>query len=413
MQDTNYTLDPIEEDNNHADGSEEHRLLDALMRDLDRLQRMSEAATKSNLKRLRRLRRGSKAWLELRNRIVEGWTGFAVWIASRFASPLDIADRIQIAALALVRAVEDIDPDSIALGQTFGEPKQFGGFAVYAKRAMENALLQAVAKQTRPVSLDYATYHGIQTGRRMRPTTRQRFLDAWEKSPVWVDEPLHNADGSESEETRADYLEQQTYEPPDAGMMRWDDEATVKQVMEAASPPLTEDERAVISLRFGFVDGIEHSIREIAQAMNLSLVRARSLRDSGMKKLKRGQGITAAEVGNLERSAIHKMKTGAGIEPPKKRFLTRATVKAATCHPARPALSRGRNKGKCSACALRAFRRSQKPTCGHPDRKLAAQGKCSQCYRQQLTVHEPRTCGHSDAPYGARGLCRSCFDKRR
>jgi hypothetical protein len=276
---------------------------------------------------------------------------------------------------------------------------------------MENALLQAVAKQTRSVTLDYSLHHRIENGERVRDETRQRFLNAWKLPPVWIDEPLRDADGSDSEESVGDYLEQQVFPAPDRGLDDRDLQRQVKAVMDAASPLLTEDERTVIRLRFGLVDGIEHSLREIAYAMNLSIQRTKQISAKALKKLKRGQGITAAQVGNLEKSALHKMQTGAGVGSTKKRFLTRATP--AACHPERPALTRGRNKGKCSACALRAFRRSQVATCSHPDRKVAAKGICGQCYRQQLTADKPRTCGHNDAPYGARGLCLSCWSKRR
>jgi hypothetical protein len=82
----------------------------------------------------------------------------------------------------------------------------------------------------------------------------------------------------------------------------------------------------------------------------------------------------------------------------KKRFLTRAAVVPALCHPNRRALVKGKFKGRCEPCAIKSYRDKRKAE-GRPYARRVV-GACA--------CGKPATCSIKTKPQ-----CRSCWDKLR
>jgi DNA-directed RNA polymerase sigma subunit (sigma70/sigma32) len=102
------------------------------------------------------------------------------------------------------------------------------------------------------------------------------------------------------------------YAAPDAFIDHGERQARVQALLDAAQPALSTDERCCLRLYYGLVDGVEHTLTELATPMNVSRVRARSLKDSALKKLKRGAvEWTQPLVRNTLASAEWKVRNGA------------------------------------------------------------------------------------------------------
>jgi DNA-directed RNA polymerase sigma subunit (sigma70/sigma32) len=322
---------------------ERNRLLDAYFRDLDKLPRLLKPGeTKSALITLRSLRKGTKRYEQLRNQLTEAWLRFASWAASeKRPYRLDYLDALQIASLTLVKVIDSVDPEKLADEGAAYVPglvkgAQGGNFATYLLKAITNALLQASNKQTYSTALPYDIGYRLRKAEEallkalQREPTREELSKASgvgedtiasyrlaELPAIEISAPLRNEDDSASEESVSDYIEQKLYASPEDQLLRLDDRARVQKVFEAAKPPLTDLETTVIRMRFGLTDGIEHSVHQIAVALNLSITRAQSVNDRAIKKLKQGvkevvaKPVTAIEVENLAKSAEWKLKNGA------------------------------------------------------------------------------------------------------
>jgi RNA polymerase sigma factor (sigma-70 family) len=300
---SNHFIDPdlnTEEETFDSSGArEEDRLLDAVMRDLDTLPRLSNKKTRRLLRQLAAMRRNSPEWVETRNKVVEGWIRLAAWAAREFGSPrLDYLDNLQIATGSLLRAVEQADPDHPNKVSTF--------FA----SAIKNALWQAAARQTRPVALHYAEIHRLRRGR-IAPNslTAVRLQAAWDIPPLELSAPVIDEHGRPTEDVVSDTIADTMFPPPDRGLEERDFKRQVQALLDGAMPPLSEDERCAYRLRHGLATGSEMSNVEVGQAMNVSIVRSRQLIDQATKKVRRG--VTAPQVENLVRTADWKIRRGA------------------------------------------------------------------------------------------------------
>ena len=107
------------------------------------------------------------------------------------------------------------------------------------------------------------------------------------------------------------------------GLEKRDSKRRTQALLDSARPSLTVDEERILKPRFGLSDGIDHSLREIAQVLNLSLTRTRSLSDSAIRKVKRGAGAwTEPLVKNTLDSGLWKVKAGQGQRTELRRVLS-------------------------------------------------------------------------------------------
>jgi RNA polymerase primary sigma factor len=104
-----------------------------------------------------------------------------------------------------------------------------------------------------------------------------RVLRAAEE-PMSLDSPV----GSEDSSQLGDFIEdQEALEPMDAAAR----EMLREQVKNALSV-LSEREREVLELRFGLVDGKDHTLEEVGQHFNVTRERIRQIEAKALRKLR-------------------------------------------------------------------------------------------------------------------------------
>jgi RNA polymerase sigma factor (sigma-70 family) len=262
-----------------ADGKEADRLLDAFNRELDALPKLDEAATKALLLDLASLRdegRDADA-IAIRNQIVEGWMGFAVWMANSFKQRIDFLDAVQIASTALLKAVDTINPTTLTGSkQTFDPDRAHPTptFTAFAYRCVKNALLQ---------HLDFHKPVRIRFSKRNCPT--------WQREPVHLMDPVIDEHLQETDESIFSTIADPKVLTPEELLLREENHTLVEQLMANATPPLTARERQAFTLKRGLADGIERSNSEVAILMNTTPTHVRTLSDTAFRKVK--AGITA------------------------------------------------------------------------------------------------------------------------
>lgn len=197
---------------------------------------------------------------QARNELIEGNLDVATWAARRFKSPMPIDDRIQAARVALIQAVDTMQANSFTSGPWVpGVPRTTGQVKTYLEAAMYHALVAMAGKDRKGLF----------------------------------------SSGSEVE-TRAKYGKFEAAHlalpPPDAALDRQARQERILATFATARPRLNRDEEDVLRVLYGLADGREMTTAETALALNLSVVRVRSRRDSAIKKIKSGlRGIAGQD----------------------------------------------------------------------------------------------------------------------
>jgi RNA polymerase primary sigma factor len=152
------------------------------------------------------------------------------------------------------------DPTSeeLALGAGFLEPKD------------EAAVLRYYADHT-PISSEIRR-------RWMRASAKvSRILRAAEE-PMSLDTPV----GSEDSSQLGDFIEdEEALEPMDAAAREM-----LREQVKNALAVLSERERQVLELRFGLVDGKDHTLEEVGQYFNVTRERIRQIEAKALRKLR-------------------------------------------------------------------------------------------------------------------------------
>jgi RNA polymerase primary sigma factor len=91
-------------------------------------------------------------------------------------------------------------------------------------------------------------------------------------SPVGVEESSQLGDFIEDEEAQ---------EPMDAAAREM-----LREAIQNALAVLSERERQVLELRFGLVDGKEHTLEEVGQYFNVTRERIRQIESKALRKLR-------------------------------------------------------------------------------------------------------------------------------
>lgn len=158
-----------------------------------------------------------------RNTLIERNLRLVVYIARKFENTgIGIEDLISIGTIGLIKAVNSFDPEKkIKL-------------ATYASRCIENEILMVLRRNSKL------------------------------RMEVSLDQPL-NTDWDGNELLLSDILGTE----PD--LVSKDLDASVeRQLLYAAIAKLDQRERHIISLRYGLVDGREHTQKEVADRMGIS-----------------------------------------------------------------------------------------------------------------------------------------------
>lgn len=186
------------------------------------------------------LKRLAENDLEARQTLVERNLRLVVYIAKKFENTgVGIEDLISIGTIGLMKAIN-----------TFNLSKQIK-LATYASRCIENEILMYLRRSNRI------------------------------KGEISIDEPL-NQDGDGNELLLSDILGTE----PDITSRRIEDEVD-KILLKSAISKLNNREKNIMELRFGFINGVEKTQKEVADMLGISQSYISRLEKKIMNKMKK------------------------------------------------------------------------------------------------------------------------------
>jgi RNA polymerase primary sigma factor len=238
------------------------------------------------------------AGLQAQEQLVNGNLRFGIYIAKRYIGRgLGLMDLIQEANRGIIRAAELYEAD------------RGTRFATYAAIWIRQSIMRALATQARTIRVPT---HMFDTINRVNRVTRQlthqegrepNFDDIMskmsDKAPHHIELALANAprsilsldesmteDGSLFEDITADTEAPEAHEAPEA--------RALNVLLHEVLATLTERESQIIKLRFGFVDGYEHTLEEIGKMLGVSRQRIQQIESAALKKLRNHQSTLSA-----------------------------------------------------------------------------------------------------------------------
>lgn len=234
----------------------------------------------------RRVRSGCE---HSRERLVATNLRLVVSVAKRFSNRgVPILDLIQEGNLGLLKAVDRFDPERgyrfstyatwwirQAIARGLASQGRSVRLPVHACEAMQRALNEASRlRQTlgrEPLSSEIAERLGITTAQ------VERVINA-AIDPVSLDSPVGELGGN----TLGDVVaEGEGSRPEDEALRR-----LARGEVEAVLATLTDRERDVLRLRFGFAGGRPHSLGEVARALSVTREHVRKIERASLTKLR-------------------------------------------------------------------------------------------------------------------------------
>lgn len=233
-----------------------------------------------------RIRKGDRKALE---RLVKANLRFVVSVARNYQKQgLPLSDLINEGNLGLIRAAKRFD-----------EKKNFK-FISYAVWWIRQAILQALAEQSRIIKLPLNRVGTIHKIGKMRSKLEQKYrrlpnveelaaelnIDEAEvqetikigNSHMSLDAPLQQGEDSRL----IDILQDEDQEQPDDGLM----EISLQEEINHTLETLSEREKEVVRLYFGIGEETSHTLEEIGQRFNLTRERARQIKEKALRRLK-------------------------------------------------------------------------------------------------------------------------------
>ena len=157
--------------------------------------------------------------------------------------------------------------------------QQLGRDPSHEELALESGFLEEVDVQ--------AIRSAIKNGRDLPPDLRRRWLRATSKveqtmrsaeEPMSLESPVGAGDGSEL----ADFIQDEdALAPMDAAAREM-----LREQVQSALAGLTEREREVLELRYGLLDGKDHTLEEVGQYFNVTRERIRQIEAKALRKLR-------------------------------------------------------------------------------------------------------------------------------
>lgn len=159
------------------------------------------------------------------------------------------------------------------LVQRFGREPSFAEIAALSSYLSEKdqKAIQAIAFSREKADADLL-YRWDEATRKVEEMLKNR------ETPLSLESPIGDADDS----ILADYIPDYDSDQPIDGVMR----SSLKDTIAASLESLNEREREVLKLRFGLVDGVSHSLEDIAASFKLTRERIRQLEAAGLRKLR-------------------------------------------------------------------------------------------------------------------------------
>lgn len=253
---------------------------------LERAGRMALLTAEQETSLGRRARAGCAA---SRERLVATNLRLVVSVAKRFANRgVPLLDLIQEGNLGLLKAVDRFDPE------------RGYRFSTYATWWIRQAVARGLASQGRSVRLPVHAGEALsraltEAGRLRQSLGREPFASEVAESlglstvqvqrilaaavdPVSLDSPCGDVSGM----TLGDVVTDKVGVRPDDEAVRRLARAEVETMLDT----LTERERAVLRLRFGFADDNPRSLEEVALAVGITRERVRQIEKTSLSKLR-------------------------------------------------------------------------------------------------------------------------------